>query len=90
MNLLVQTANDVYLTRLEDFTIIIWKSVDFSDYAIWSGTVGRHKLWKTYDTLFFYLFVNGIDFASFYDFDIWFWNCSDSLILFFSFYIYNI
>ena len=23
MNLLVQTANDVYLTRLEDFTIII-------------------------------------------------------------------
>ena len=25
-----------------------------------------------------YLCVRGIDFASFYDFDIWFWNCSNS------------
>jgi hypothetical protein len=24
------------------------------------------------------LCVRGIDFASFYDFDIWFWNCSNS------------
>jgi hypothetical protein len=28
------------------------------------------------------LFVNGIDFASFYDFSIRFWNCSDSVVLF--------
>jgi hypothetical protein len=42
----------------------------FFNYAIWSGTVGRLKLWKTYDTLLFYLCVKGIDFASFYDFDI--------------------
>ena len=26
--------------------------------------------------------VNGIDFASFYDFDIVFWNCSDSVVFF--------
>ena len=80
LKFLVQAANDVYLIRLEDFIITIWKSVDFSDYAIWSGTVGRLKLWKTYKTLLFYLCVKGIDFASFYDFDIWYWNCSDSLI----------
>ena len=32
MKFLVQAANDmyIYLTRLSDFTIIIWKSVDFS------------------------------------------------------------
>jgi hypothetical protein len=26
-----------------------------------------------------YLCVRGIDFVSFYDSDIWFWNCSDSV-----------
>ena len=29
-----------------------------------------------------YLCVWGIDFASFYDFDIWFWNCFDSVVSF--------
>ena len=29
-----------------------------------------------------YLCVRGINFASFYDFDILFWNCSDSVVFF--------
>ena len=29
-----------------------------------------------------YLCINGINFVSFYDFDILFWNCSDSVIYF--------
>ena len=29
-----------------------------------------------------YFCAKGIDFASFYDFDIWFWNCSDSAVFF--------
>jgi len=29
-----------------------------------------------------YLFVSGIDFASVYYFDIWFWNCFDSVVCF--------
>jgi hypothetical protein len=29
-----------------------------------------------------YLYVRGIDFASFYDFDIQFWNCFDSVLIF--------
>ena len=33
-----------------------------------------------------HLCIRGIDFASFYDFDIWFWNCSDSVIFLASFY----
>jgi len=33
-----------------------------------------------------YFCVRDIDFASFYDCDIWFWNCSDSGIFCFSFY----
>ena len=34
-----------------------------------------------------YLCVKGVDISSFYDFDIWFWNCSDSVVFFaFSFY----
>jgi hypothetical protein len=28
-----------------------------------------------------YLYVMGIDFAPFFDFSIWFWNCSDSTLL---------
>ena len=31
--------------------------------------------------------VRNINFASFYDFDIWFWNCSDSMV-FFGFHIF--
>ena len=27
-----------------------------------------------------YLYIRGIDFDFFYDFDIWFWNCSDSVL----------
>jgi hypothetical protein len=27
-----------------------------------------------------YFLIRDIDFASFYDFDIWFWNCSDSVV----------
>ena len=30
-----------------------------------------------------YFCVSGIDFASFYDFDILFWNCSDSVVFLF-------
>jgi len=30
-----------------------------------------------------YLCVRGIDFASFYDFSIGFWNCSDSVVFFY-------
>ena len=30
----------------------------------------------------FHFSVSCIDFASFYDFDIWFWNCSDSVVWF--------
>ena len=33
-----------------------------------------------------YLCVRGIDSASFYDFDILFWNCSDSVEFFFFFF----
>ena len=29
-----------------------------------------------------YFLIGDIDFASFYDFDIWFWNCSDSVVFF--------
>ena len=29
-----------------------------------------------------YLYVRSIDFPSFYDFDILFWNCSDSVVFF--------
>ena len=29
-----------------------------------------------------YSFVSGIDFATFYDFDIWFCKCSDSVVFF--------
>jgi hypothetical protein len=30
-----------------------------------------------------------LHFSSFYDFDVWFWNCSDSVVFFFSnFYLY--
>jgi hypothetical protein len=31
------------------------------------------------------LCVRGINFASFYDFDIWFWNLYDSVVFFFHF-----
>ena len=34
-----------------------------------------------------YLSVNGIDFASFFDFDIWFWNCSNYYVFFLLFLI---
>jgi hypothetical protein len=39
-----------------------------------------------------YLFAKSIDCISFCDFDVWFWNCSDSLIcfFFFSFFFYFI
>ena len=30
-----------------------------------------------------YLYVRSIDFPSFYDFDILFWNCSDSVVFFY-------
>jgi hypothetical protein len=76
LKFLVQPVNDMYI-YLTSFT-----------FAIWYGSVGRLKLWKTYETLFFYLCVNDIDFASFYDFDIWFWNCSDSF--WFLFFILNL
>jgi hypothetical protein len=33
------------------------------------------------------LYVRGIDFAFFYNFDILFWNCWDGVIFFFSFYL---
>ena len=36
-----------------------------------------------------YLCVNGIDFASFYDFGIGFWNCSDSVLCFVFHFIAN-
>ena len=29
-----------------------------------------------------YLYVKGIDFASYYEISIWFWNCFDSVVLF--------
>jgi hypothetical protein len=29
-----------------------------------------------------YMSVKGIDFATFYDFDIVFWNCSDNVVFF--------
>ena len=34
---------------------------------------------------FIYLCVRGIHFTSFYVFDMWFWNCSDSVVCFFLF-----
>jgi hypothetical protein len=37
-----------------------------------------------------YLCVRGIDFVSFYDFPIGFWNCSDSVLFFVCFSIYFI
>ena len=36
-----------------------------------------------------YLCISGIDFSSFYDFDIWFWNCSDSVIFFVFLWFWN-
>jgi len=35
-----------------------------------------------------YLCARGIDFASFYDFVIEFWNCSDSVVFLFFFFFY--
>jgi hypothetical protein len=35
---------------------------------------------KTGQWAVMYLCVRSIDFASFYDFDIWYWNCSDSVV----------
>ena len=36
-----------------------------------------------------YMFVKGMDFVSFYDFSIEFWNCSDSMIFFFILALYD-
>jgi len=36
-----------------------------------------------------YLGVKGIDFASFYDFSIWYWNCSYSVVIFVLHFIVN-
>jgi len=37
-----------------------------------------------------HLYVRGLDFASFYDLDISFWNCSDSVVLFLLFILFII
>jgi hypothetical protein len=37
-----------------------------------------------------YLCARGIDFAAFYDFSIEFWNCSNSIVLFFQFVSYSL
>jgi hypothetical protein len=42
-------------------------------------TMFHTKLWKVDSYVFVCLCVWGVYFASFYDFDIWFWNCSDSV-----------
>jgi len=42
---------------------------------------------KTGKWALIYVCAMGMDVASFYDFDIWYWNYSDSMVVFFPFYL---
>ena len=44
--------------------------------------VARQKKWTT-----MYICGKGIDFATFNDFDIWFWNCFDIVVFFAKYYL---
>jgi hypothetical protein len=56
LKFLVQPANDMYIynTSLK-FYYNYLKTCKFFTFAIWYGTVGWHKLWKTYETVFLFV-----------------------------------
>ena len=61
--------------------IILWYSTFTQIYTHWPNRnavlASRQCLLHIISQLVvIYLFVRGVDVASFYDFDIWFWNCS--------------